>query len=530
MYDSIIKNGNIVDGTGKPVFQGDIAVTDGVIVKIAAHIDAEAYHHIDAEGKYVCPGFIDSHAHTDVLLPYCPNAAGKIMQGVTTDVSGLCGTSIHPLPQGAFRRDALTYSDSFLPQGIESHEYTQPFSTFEPVLTTNMPMFIGQGTLRIAVMGFADRKASADELNSMKCILRTCMEEGAFGLSSGLSYIPGAFTPTEELIALCRELVPFHGIYNTHMRNESNHVVPAVKEVIRIGRESGCRVHISHHKVMGTQNRGKTKETLALIEAANTSGIEVTCDMYPYTAGSIGITSLVPPWVFANGSAAAMKYLHIPATRQRILSELDQTDWENVVLSNGFEQIIVSFGKHCEMYEGMTLQQIADFNHISPKESILHVLKRCEGIGTIVFHSLAEEDVSRVLNYRLCTVGTDAYARPYTGILSAGRPHPRNYSGFIHYLKKYIFEDSLFTLEEGIKKITSLPAHIFELGKRGILKEGYIADITIWDPRTLDEVGTFLDPVHQPKGIDYVLINGKCVVDQGVFTGILEGRMLRHHV
>jgi len=528
MYDIIIKQGIIIDGTGSAGYKGDVAITQGCIADIGAELGTDADICIDATGKYVCPGFIDSHAHTDALLLYCPDACGKVLQGVTTDVSGLCGTSLHPLAAEPFRQDALKYRGSFLPKDLEARECTEAFETFNPHLTTNMPMFIGQGTLRIACMGFADRKARPDELEAMKTKLDELMRQGAFGLSSGLSYIPGAFTDTEELIELCRVLVPYHGIYNTHMRNESNHVVQSVEEAIRIGRESGCRVHISHHKIMGVRNHGASKKTLELIEAANRDGIEVTCDMYPYTAGSIGITSLVPTWVYAEGFDAAMSYLKNPGTRRRILSELEQDDWENVLLSCGAEHVTLCFAKNCERYEGWNLASIAEDKHVDTATGLLDLLEECGGTGTIIFHSLAEEDVNRVLQYPRCTVGTDAYARPYTGILSAGKPHPRNYSGFVRYLKKYLLEDKLLPLEAGIRQITSLPAHIFDLDYRGILQKGFIADITIWNPATLSEEGTFLDPVRQPKGIDYVLINGRIIVDEGKFTGRLEGRMLRH--
>lgn len=528
MYDVIIKQGNIVDGTGNKVFQGDIAICGNHIVDIGAELGLEARTCIDALGKFVCPGFIDAHAHTDALLLYCPDALGKIMQGVTTDVSGLCGTSLHPLAEERFRIEALKYRGSFLPKGVEARECAEDFSQFDSHLTTNMPMFIGQGTLRIAVMGFANRSPQPEEMAKMKAMLRKLMQQGALGLSSGLSYIPGAFTSTEELIELCKELVPFHGIYNTHLRNESNHVVPSVEEAIRIGRESGCRVHISHHKVMGYKNHGKTEETLRLIEEANHKGVEITCDIYPYTAGSIGINSLAPSWVFADGFNQAMKYIRTPLTRQKILAELAADTWENVLLACGASKITLCFAQNCERYEGWSIHDIALDKKLSDQEALLAILEECNGAGTIIFHALSDEDVNRVMQYPGCFIGTDAYARPYDGILSAGKPHPRNYSAFIRYLKKYILEDKLFTIEAGIQKITSLPAKIFDLGNRGSLQKGYIADITVWNPATLSENGDFLNPVREPKGIEYVLINGKLVVNGGVFTGRLEGRMLRH--
>ncbi len=530
MYDVILKQGNIVDGTGRKVYQGDIAISGNCIVDIGSDLGSDATTCIDASEKFVCPGFIDAHAHTDALLLYCPDALGKIMQGVTTDVSGLCGTSLHPLADVRFREDALRYRNSFLPNGVEARECTEAFSQFEPHLMTNMPMFVGQGTLRISVMGFENRIPKPDEMAKMKSILRNLLKQGAFGLSSGLSYIPGAFTSTDELVELCKELVPFHGIYNTHLRNESNTIVQSVEEAMRIGRESGCRVHISHHKVMGYKNHGKTKETLCLMEDAKREGVEVTCDMYPYTAGSIGINSLAPSWVFADGFNQAMQYIQNSVTRKQLLVELAMDTWENVMLACGADKITLGFAQNCERYEGWTIRDIALAKGLSDQEALLTLLVECKGVGMIVFHALSAADVNRVMQYSGCCIGTDAYARPYDGILSEGKPHPRNYSGFIRYLKKYIIEDKLFTIEAGIQKITSLPAKIFALGKRGSLKIGYIADITVWNPTTLSEEGDFLNPVRQPKGIEYVLINGKIIVNNGIFTGRLEGRMLRHTV
>lgn len=529
MLDTVIRNGIIIDGTGvnKP-FSGDVGITGNRIVKIDSVISEDAKYIIDATGKYVCPGFIDAHAHTDALLLYCPNAEGKVLQGITTDVSGLCGTSLHPLPEEVFRQDATAYRQSFLPIGLEPKISIEPFASFTPQLTTNMPMFIGQGTLRIAVMGFDNRAPSRNELKKMKHILSHLMESGAYGLSSGLSYIPGAFTSTEELIELCAELVPFDGIYNTHMRNESNRVVESVKEAIDIGRKSGCRVHISHHKIMGFKNHGKSEETLALIEAANNEGISVTCDMYPYIAGSIGLNSLVPTWVFASGFKKAMEYLHSNSYRAIIIDELGREDWENLLVSCGAGNIVICSAENCNQYVGKTIHGIAEQMGQSEKESVLSLLEQSNGNGTIVFNSLSDIDVVNVLRYNQCAVGTDAYARPYQGLLSQGKPHPRNYSGFVHFIKEYVLERKIFSLEEGIKKITSLPAQIFQLKDRGTLNVGNIADITIWDPNTLNENGTFLNPVVKPTGIDYVLINGEMVVEDNVFTGRLSGRMLRH--
>ncbi|MGN0405465.1 MAG: amidohydrolase family protein [Bariatricus sp.] len=526
----LIQNGIIIDGTGKPSYRGDLRIRGKKIAEIGQNLSScENERVISAEGLCVTPGFIDAHCHTDMYAADCPDACGKIMQGVTTDVAGLCGDSPAPirslnLEEYRKRREyQLPEAKAVVP--VSFKEYMERINSSGNA--TNMALFVGNANLRIFSMGYECRPASAAEMNDMKYMLKESMEEGAFGLSTGLTYVPSMFADTRELTELCRSMAAFGGIYNSHMRNEGNQVEEAVAEVIRIAEDSGCRGHISHLKVSGLKNHGKSAGCLELIHGAADRGVPVTFDVYPYTAGSCGLRALLPPEILEKGIEGDYKAMKERENFLRIRNRLMMTDWDNMMVSCGPDRIMVSAANGHREYEGLTIAEIAEKLQTEPDEALIWVLGETKGQGAIIYHALCEDDLVCFMKDPLCTIGTDAFARNYTGPTAAGRPHPRNYGAFPRFIRKYLLNEAIMPLEKGIEKITSLPAAHFGIRDRGILKEGYEADITIFDPDLIAEQGDFMNPAIPPLGIKYVFLSGQMAVGEGKYNHILAGQVLR---
>ena len=530
-YDVLIRGGLIVDGSGKPAYHGDVALRDGKIAyagpsgKIAGQDNARV---IPAEGLVVCPGLIDAHCHTDMYAKDCPDAEGKIMQGVTTDVCGLCGDS--PAPIG--RENLEEY--------VKRKEYRLPdaspirpcsFAEYRDRMnrsgnTTNMALFVGNANLRVCGVGYENRAASPGELDRMKGMLRESMEAGAYGLSTGLTYVPSMFASREELTALSRVIAPFGGIYNSHMRDEADRVRESIQEVIAIARDSGCRGHISHLKASGAANHGKSEMCLELIHRAVDQGVDITFDVYPYTAGSCGLRTLLPPEILELGLEDDYEAMKNPQILGRIRGRLGEADWDNMLKNFGSGNIVVSAADKNTRYEGKSIREIGESLGVDDAEAVIKVLGDTGANAGIVYHALCEEDLRRFMNDPLGTIGTDAFARSYTGPTAAGKPHPRNYGGFARMIRKYLLDERLLPLEAGIRKMTSLPAEHFGIAGRGLLKSGYEADVMIFDPEKIRETGTFERPAVQPEGIVWVFISGEAAVERGVFRPVRRGRVL----
>lgn len=530
IFDVIIENGTVIDGTGKEPIKSDIGVINGKIKSIGNLCTASAKVKIDASGQYVCPGFIDAHNHTDTYSRAFPGAEGKILQGVTTDICGLCGGSAAPIGAGCID-EYVNRNKNLLPQFVFNPIYPISFSEYIEEVgkrgnSTNMAMFVGNSNLRIHAIGYENRKASHEELEVMKKMLSQAMESGAFGLSTGLTYVPSMFASTDELIELCKAMVPYGGIYNSHMRNEGNSVIESVKEVIEIAERSGCHGHISHLKVMGRNNHGKSHECLKLIEEANREGINITFDVYPYTAGSCGLGTLLPDWVLSIGFED--DFAALIDNRDRIIKDMEKDDWDNISLSCGYNNIFIGNAGEFSQYEGKSIAQIAKENGISEIDAVFKVLADSKGQATMIYHALSEDDLIEFMKSPYCMIGTDAYARHYEGPSAAGKPHPRNYGGFPRYISRYVLNDSILNLEEGIYKITGLPAKTFNIAGRGEIKAGYIADITVFDPESITDTGDYETPNKKPKGVNWVLIDGQIVVKNGEFLDLRKGRMIKH--
>ncbi|MGE0821800.1 MAG: amidohydrolase family protein [Candidatus Binatia bacterium] len=486
-YDLIIRNGTIIDGTGKPGCVTDVAVQDNRIAVVGS-VSGEAKKTLDATGRIVSPGFIDVHSHDDFALLDRPLCDFKIMQGVTTEVIGNCGFGAAPASV-AYKEFLQGFGAVlFGPLGKflweTTDEFFRLFEAHPP--SVNVVAQIPHAAVRYGVLGSEKRPPTAQELSRMQALVREGMEAGAVGLSTGLYYLP--HTQTEEVIALAKVVAEYGGLYATHMRNEAGQLLDSINETLRIGQEAGVPVQISHHKAMGRKNWGKVSESLALVEHARQSGFDVTSDAYPYIAGSTTLAAL------ASGGSLAL------------VSPAD---------------VLIASTPNRHEYEGKTLDEICRLLEKPLEQAVKDILaEEGEGVVAVIF-GMDEADVRRVLVHPTTMIGSD-------GIPSVeGKPHPRLYGTFAKVLGTYARDEQLFSLEEAVHRMTGLPAQKFRLTDRGAIREGAYADLVVFDPQTVADVGTYQEPRRYPPGIDYVIVNGRITAEQGRHTGERGGRMLR---
>ncbi len=529
-FDIVIKNGRIIDGTGNPWFKRDIGIGEGKIKEIGSVKRGETI--IDAEGMVVSPGFIDIHNHSDFTILAYPNAESYIMQGVTTAVVGNCGASMAPVNPENLEL-LKRYLSPFLVHGFNYGWNWRTLGEYykkveEKGVSMNLAPLVGHGTIRIAVKGFDASDPSEEEMSEMKRLLVEALKDGAYGLSSGLIYPPGAYAKTKELIELAKVVAEYGGVYASHIRSESDTLIEAVSEAIDIGKKSGIPVEISHHKAAGRGNWGKVNATLRMMEQAREDGVEVNCDVYPYTAGSTTITSLLPTWVLEGGTEKMMERLRDKKTRERIRREFleDRIRGENWIKSAGLDGILISSCPPNTKYEGKNLEDILKEKNMldKPYEGVFDFILEIRGEATIVIFAMSEEDLSTVISNPLSSICSDSWlTRPSAG----GKPHPRVYGTFPRVLGKYVRQNGLIRIEEAIRKMTSLPATKIGLKNRGLIKEGFQADIVVFDPAHIIDKATYEDPHKYPEGINYVIVNGKVVVENGNHTGARPGKILR---
>lgn len=525
--DLILENSRIIDGTGRPAYIGDVGIYNGMIVEIGTLKNMEAEERIDINGDVLCPGLVDSHCHTDMYAEQFPEALGKIMQGVTTDVCGLCGDSPAPVGNGhleefqAHQTYGLPGARPFRPLSFKEYGQIMAEGT-----STNMALFVGNANLRVHAIGYEDRPASQKELDEMAGMLKESMGEGAFGLSTGLTYVPSGFSREEELAELCKYLVPFDGIYNSHMRNEGDRIEEAIREVIRILQKSGCRGHISHLKLSGIKNHGKAEKCLKLIDEARNDGIDLTFDVYPYTAGSCGLKTLLPPWILERGIEADEQAMMESENRREIQRGLQDDSWDNLLLNCGKDQIIISSAGDQKEIEGKSLGQICRELEIEADEALIRILGQTHGQASMIYYALSEEDLQTFMKHPACMIGTDAFARNYDGPTATGRPHPRNYGGFPRMIRTYLLEKKVLGLEEGIARMTSFLCRFFGIHNRGRVQKGYGADLLVFSPDKIRETGTYMEPWKKPEGIRYVILNGAIAVKEGEPCDLRRGRVL----
>lgn len=517
MFDLIIKNGKLVDGTGNAWFHGDVAISGERIVEVGQLTCQAAHRVIDAAGLVVAPGFIDSHSHSDQPLLVNRKAESKIFQGVTTEVIGQCGGSAAPraLDDTESRVEGLCLSWQSMAEYLELLE--------SQGVAVNVIPLIGHGNLRRMVMGMANRLATAEELDAMCRLAEQAMQEGAFGFTSGLIYPPSSYSDTAELVAIAKSVAAHGGIYATHMRNEGPGLMDSVREAIAIGEQAHIPVHISHHKVSGEDNWGKVHDSLALIDAKRAEGVDITLDQYPYIASSTGLKVIVPQWAHADGVEAMRQRVLDPEIGQRIRQEIVEQErrWDWVLVASCSKP-------ENKQFEGKNIAEIAVITGQEPVEAVLSLLLAENfNVGMVRF-TMCEEDVEYVMQHPLVMIGSDSSALSTAGPLSKGKPHPRSYGTFPRVLGYYVRERKILTLEEAIRKMTGFAAARFRLWDRGLLRPGCYADVTIFDQETIRDVATFVDPHRHAAGIHYVLVNGQVAIDQGQQTEQLAGKAIRN--
>ncbi len=504
-YDLLITNGRIVDGTGNGWYYGSIAIHQGRIHGIyrsgltnSSPQAVRAKQVIDARQLIVAPGFIDVHTHLEGDETKDPEAKNFIYDGVTTCITGNCGSS-----------------------NVQVGNYLRWVDSLKTSI--NIGSLIGHNDVRKAVLGRANRDATPQELQRMESLVEKAMQEGAVGLSTGLIYIPGTYSKTPEIVALAKKAAKAGGVYATHMRDEGDSVTQAIEEALTIGREAGLPVEISHFKLSGQQNWGRSKQTLAMVDQARKEGLEVAIDQYPYTASSTSISTLIPDEILADGQDSIRARLQRPEIRKQITRSIQQR-LKNRGLKHLSYAVIASFAKDSS-YNGKSIEQINLMKGNKHKvkneaEVVMDIVSR--GGASAVFHGMGEEDVKRIMQYPFNMIASDASIR----VLNAGVPHPRGYGTNARVLAKYVREEKVIPLEEAIRRMTSLPAQQFRIDSRGLLLPGYYADIVIFDENNVQDLSTFDKPHAYTVGFEFVLVNGQLTVDKGVHTGKRAGKAL----
>lgn len=524
--DLVVTGGSVLDGTGSPAYEGDVGVRDGRIVPLPPGAGVTAAETIDAAGLVVTPGFIDVHTHSDLLGGDDPERAAlrsaSLLQGVTTEICGNCG--IGAFPSSPERLDELTelVVATFGPPARAYPTLTDYVAAQTAPRRTNLATLVGHGALRAGVLGLADRAATPAELSLMAARLDDALRAGAAGFSTGLIYPPGVYADTEEIVTLARVAAANGKPYVTHLRDEMSRVEQALDEALDIARASGAALQVSHHKTAGRSSWGATVTTLKRLVRARDEGLDVTCDVYPYTAGSTTLHAMLPPWTAAGGIAAMLERLSEPDVRDRIRADIAAglPGWENTVGSNGgWDTIAVAAAPRTPDREGASIAELAERAGSDPVDLACDLLRDNEGTVTIISHSMHEDDMRRVLASPLSMVASD-------GVPRTGRPHPRWAGSFARVLGRYVRHERLLTLESAVHKMTGMPARRFSLRGRGVIEEGAIADLVVLNPATVRDTATYEDPLAEPAGIRAVAVAGEVVVDDGVVRDATPGRML----
>ncbi|MEM0095436.1 MAG: D-aminoacylase [Candidatus Bathyarchaeia archaeon] len=532
MYDVLIKNGKVVDGAGNPWFRADIGIRDGRIAAIG-NLGFKAETVIDVEGMVVCPGFIDMHSHSDFEFFINNYAESKVRQGVTTEVVGNCGVSAAPLNdelRANFRKENPILDEAGVALNWSTME--EYFNVLEERgLSINVAALVGHANIRVCAMGYGNRPPTKREMEEMKRLVEESMKAGAFGLSTGLIYPPSSYADTKEIIELAKVVAKYGGIYASHIRGEdAPRLVSSVKEAIEIGETADVSVQISHHKAHGQPAWGLVKTTLRMIEEARERGVQVTCDVYPYTAASFGLSALLPPEVHEGGIPKMIERLRDPEWRKRIRKEMVEglPKWPSPFLTAGWDSILIARSSRHPEYEGKMINEICNSLGVDPFDFIFDLLIEEEASVQVVRFTMREGDVCTVLSHPASMIGSDASICATYGLLSRGKPHPRAYGTYPRVFKRYVNELGVLTLEEAVRKMTSFPACKLGLFDRGLIRKGMWADIVVFNPKEVSDEATYADPHRYPKGIEYVIVNGEIVIEKGEHKKVLPGKVLRH--
>src|ERR1700723_1388216 len=528
-FDLVIINGHIIDGTESPWYSGDVGIREGRIAAIGNLSAAPRKRTIDAGGKVVAPGFIDMLGQSEMTILVDPRLPSKIFQGITSEVTGE-GNSIAPL------NDAIIQSDR---SGYEHFKINPDWRTFREYFARlqkqgigiNLASYVGATQVRRMVLGDNDVQPTSAQLDQMKALVRDAMKDGTVGVSTALEYAPAPYAKTDELIALASEAGKYGGIYATHMRNESDSVLEAIDEALRIGREGHLPVEIWHIKVAGKNNWGRMPEVVAKINAARAAGADVTADTYAYTAWFNDFSAFVPPWAHDGGPAKLVERLKDPATRERIRKDMlaPSKDWDNEWQEiPGPEAVMIGVAQNPKLVplQGKRLSEIAKLWNKEPMDALFDFLIEDPFADVAVF-GMSQPDVTLALQQPWVAIDNDSSGTSPAGILGQEHPHPRAYGTFPRILRKYVREDKALTLEDAIRKFSALPAQRLRLTDRGVLKAGMWADGGVFDVATVRDLATFDNPNQLSQGMEYVLVNGVLVIDQGKMTGAKPGKVLR---
>lgn len=525
---TLIKNGLIVDGTGKEAYKGDVIIEDEKILYVGTVTCEDNFDEvIDAKERVVCPGFIDTHSHSDLKILVTPYNEIKIRQGITTEVLGQDGISMAPLPVEYISpwRKNLAGLDG------ESDEIDWTYETTDNYLKImekqgvglNEAYLVPHGNIRMEVLGLGNVEANDEDIEKMCEITRREMEAGAIGLSTGLIYMPCAYSQTKELIEMCKVVAKFDGVFVVHQRSEADTILESMEEVIEIGRQSGVKVHFSHFKVCGKKNWQYIDDVIKLLDKAKAEGITVSFDQYPYAAGSTMLGVILPPWVHDGGTDKLLHRLSNEKLRGKMIYDMENgiPGWDNFVDFAGFDGIFVTSVKTEKNKEviGKSLKELGELRGKDPYNATFDLLYEEENaVGMVDFYGL-EEHIEKFMKMKEQNVCTD-------GLLS-GKPHPRAYGSFPRILGRFVREKKVLTLEEAVYKMSKKAADAFSIKNRGCLEVGNFADVVIFDKDKVTDKGTFVDPTQYPEGIDYVIINGKVVIKEGEYLKVAPGKVLR---
>ncbi len=529
-YDLLIKNGRIVDGSGRAGYLADLAIKGDRIVRIGKIPGATATRIIDARGLVVAPGFIDMLGQSETYVLIDPRAMSKVMMGVTTEVTGE-GGSIAPLNDRLIKEDQDFNRRYNL--NIDWRTLDEYFARLEKQgIGVNMATFVGATQVRAYVIGFDNREPSPQELEKMKSLVAAAMKDGALGLSTSLQYVPARFAKTNEIVDLAKVARQYGGIYATHQRSEANALDESLAEVFQIAREARIPVEIWHLKTAYKKNWGRMPEVLAKIRKARAEGLDITADVYPYIAGSTSLSASLPPWALEGGTQKMLARLRDPRIRQQLKKEIpaESKDWENIYLgSGGAPGVLIGsvVNRELEAMQGKRLSEIAAEQNKEPLEAMFDLILADNGQTGAIYFMMSEPDLRAAMRAPFVSFCTDSGARATDGPLSGAKSHPRGWGSYPRILGRYVRDEKLLTLEKAVQKMTGMPAKRVGLKDRGFLREGMFADIAIFDPRRVIDRATFEAPNQYPVGVKYVIVNGQLSVDDGKRTPALAGRPLR---
>src|SRR5882724_10082196 len=528
-FDLVITNGHIIDGTGSPWYSGDIGISNSKITAIGNLSEAARKRTIDARGMVVAPGFIDMLGQSELTILVDPRLPSKIYQGITTEITGE-GGSAAPLSDAIIKADGASYAHYHItPDWRTLHQY---FARLEKQgMGINLATYVGATQVRRMVLGDDDKQPTAAQLEQMKELVRQAMQEGAVGVSTSLEYAPAPYAKTEELIALASEAGKFGGIYATHMRNESGAVLPAIDEALRIGREGHLPVEIWHIKVAGKQNWGRMPEVVAKINAARAEGTDISANTYAYPAWFNSMSAFIPPWAHDGGDLKLIERLTDPATRARIRKDMEtpSKDWDNEWDEiSGPQDVMIGVVQSpaLKKFQGKRLSDVAQDWSKNPMDTLFDLLIQDKAFTSCAVFGMSEPDVALALEQPWVSVDNDSSGSSPDGILGEEHPHPRAYGTFPRILRKYVREEKKLTLEDAIRKFSALPAQRMRFADRGVLKQGMWADVVIFDPNTERDLATFDNPNQLAQGMEFVLVNGVPVIENGKMTGALPGKVL----